>query len=82
MKALNNSDLNKICGASHDPTYMCTYSLIQYQNSRFRMLENAYFGNTVDNSPGFKGDQEMFDMYRNWIEQYCSPEMKTEYMGK
>lgn len=82
MKVLKNSDLNKISGASYDPTYMCTYSLIQYQNSRFIMLMHAYNGNTAENTPRFNSDKESNDMYLSWINQYCSTEMKAEYVEK
>ncbi|MFI4938283.1 MAG: hypothetical protein ACHQJ6_07240 [Candidatus Berkiellales bacterium] len=83
MKLINNSDLNKISGATTNSSYMCIYSLIQYQNSRFTMLDHAYQGNSAEEpTPGFNSDKESFAMYRKWADQYCPQEIVAEYIGK
>lgn len=82
MKLINHSDLHKINGASQGSAYMCIYSIMQYENSRFVMLDNAYQGNTMENAPWYQRENESFEMYRAWVDKYCSAEIVAEYIGK
>ena len=76
MKLIKHSDLYRINGAGD---YMCVYSLIQYQNARFDMLDDVY--QTNEDSKHFKQTKQSVELYRSWMDQYCSQEVITEFTG-
>lgn len=78
MRLLNIAELNVISGAGfagEDSSYMCTYSLVQYYNSRLTMLEHDYNGDTLENAPWYASDQESLKMYQSWAFTYCPQEI-------
>jgi hypothetical protein len=83
MKLLNNIDLHQVSAGSASISYICAYSLLQYQNSRFTMLEHAYYGNTAeDKQTWFNHDKNMLDLYQGWIKQWCPADVSSEYLAK
>ncbi len=83
MRLLCKSELNNISGAHFaetDCSYMCTYSLVQYYNSRFSVLENQYNGDTSENASWYDSDKQMQDMYQSWALKYCSNEIINEFL--